>query len=106
MFSMPKHTVVLKFRNTLLNSEKQRTVESSRDLYWSRGPSLRGTAATLPSYLPGHNYLGRVLFTVRAEILEDEKLKLLNPDSPPKQDQPSPSENNSQHLPNVVYCLH
>ena len=35
-----------KFRDELLNSERQRTVESSRDLYWSSSVSPRGTDTT------------------------------------------------------------
>lgn len=65
------------FKSTLVDSAGHLLVESTQDLFWSSGLPPHLSVTTKPSFHPGRNQLGRLLSTVREEIIKESILTVL-----------------------------
>ena len=72
------------FRSALKESMGKRLVECTQDMYWASGLPPRYTLSTKPEHYPGFNTLGRVLESVRSDLIKESLMdELLDVDTHP-----------------------
>ena len=62
------------FKSALIDTVGKHLVESTQDLFWASGLTPQYTTTTKPEYYPGRNELGRILESVRADLIKETLL--------------------------------
>ncbi len=67
-----------KHAKTALLESRSELAEATGDKKWGTGLNVKRTQECLPDFWPGRNMMGKILKTIRTELLEEKHLQLID----------------------------